>query len=195
MRILIIILLLTFTTVLYADDFENQEDSYFSPPRTKIVWSMASGMGFGSANGFLGMNNGISGDVELFRIIGSIKPENIFFKYIWMTFNLNYNLYENEGAPNMYEVLSEHLIMGIGLKLSDEGFLKYFTPYLGAGAGYGAVFHRTGLDSDTPEMNINDGVFYAQAGGIEIKLINNLSFFIEEKYIWGTIIQDNNYIT
>lgn len=193
MRTIIILFMLFFAACLYGDDFEIQEDSYFSPPRTKIIWSIASGISSGSANGFLGMNNGMAGDAELIRFVGRVKPGHRFFEYIWATFGINYNLYEYD--TYMYETISEQLVMGIGIKLSDEGLLKHITPYLGAGGGYGAILERLGLDSDAPQMEAYDGAFYIQTGGIEFKLINTFTLFIEEKYIWGKILASkHNYI-
>ena len=72
------LLLLFFVTTLYGTDFETQQDSYFGHVRTKIVWSGASGLSTGSANGFLGMKNGIAGDVELGKF-GTVK---IAFKHL-----------------------------------------------------------------------------------------------------------------
>lgn len=192
MRKIIIFLILICTSKLYGANFETQKDSYFGRVRTKIIWSIASGLSTGSANGFLGLRDGFAGDAELLRFVGRIKPEHRIFEYIWMSLGFGYNLYEDDN--NMYEVLTDQVCMGVGLKISDKGFWRNITPYIGGGAGYGAVFHRTGINSDDPEVTVNDGVVYLQTGGMEFKLFNTITLFVEEKYIWGTILDKRNYI-
>ena len=83
--------------------------------------------------------------------------------------------------------VGEQIIGGMAFNLADRGLLKRFNPYIGFGGGYGAAMVRFNIDTNDPDISADDGFMYVHAGGMEIKIADQFSIFIEEKYIWGTL--------
>ncbi len=192
MKKIIIFLVLIFAVNLYGQVFETQEDSYFGHTRTKMIFSLALGLSSGSANGFLGLGNGFSGDLEYIRLVGRIKPAAWYIKYFFLTMGLSYNLYETD--TSMYEIISDQFMAGLGFKMGNKGIWEDITLYLGGGAGFGLLLSRTGLNTGSVNMSDSDGAIYLQNAGIEYKLSDTITFFVEEKYMWGKIPGNDNYI-
>ncbi len=194
MKKLTVLLFFIFMTTMQVAGFETQKDSYFSGGRTMIDWSLGCGLGSGSATGFLGMNNGTSGELEMFRLVGRIRPAGRFLEYVWLKWGISYDLYED--SNNIYEMMSEEISLGVGFNLAEKGFLKNITPYIGGGVGYGMIVHKRDILS-SPSSSMSDGILYMQSAGIECKVFDMVTLFIEEQFKWGSVLDDaarENYI-
>ena len=116
-KFLIILFIMYLINFIYADDFLPQNDSYFGERRTKIIWTLGSGVSSGSAYGYQEQQNGFTGDLELFRTIGRIKPENFLLKYIWLSGSIHYSLYEDDTSINefifQYDTIPDDVIIKI----------------------------------------------------------------------------------
>lgn len=192
MKKTVIFLFFICTASLAADDFETQNDSYFSRMRPRLVWSLAAGAAAGAAGGYAGLRGGSSYGADWLRLTGSTLPENRFFHYIYLTGCVSYNLYEENG--NIHEMLGSHGIMGIGLKISPEGFWNNIIPYAGAGLGYTHVFDRLAGNADYAEVFDTGGMSYVQQAGVEVRLAPRIAFFLEEQYTWADLTCNENYI-
>ncbi|MDD5065493.1 MAG: hypothetical protein PHF84_00465 [bacterium] len=149
-------------------------------------------MSSGLADGYLGLHNGASYDIDWIRLTGKIKPANRIFENIWLNGSISYNLYEGEDV--IHEILGLHLVLGAGFRMAESGFFGDMVPYIGAGAGFTGLFSRYQINSGSPVMEDNQGLSYIQQGGLEYRLTDTLVVFIEEKYIWGSIKRRKNYI-
>ncbi len=201
-KLFYILIFILICTCLYAekededDNFITQRDSYFRSERTKLIWSIASGFGSGSAHGYRGLSSGWIADLELIRLVGEIKPENKFFKYFWLTFGANYTEYEDD--HNIYELIYNKGCIGVGFQLQKQGFWEDIIPYFGGGGGFGIHMNKFGVDSSSPLKETGTWVFYMQVAGLEYRMTETVTFFIEENYTWGKLQslsrEDTNYI-
>ncbi|MBU1077371.1 MAG: hypothetical protein KKH98_08775 [Spirochaetes bacterium] len=193
----VFLLIIFLVTSSFGADFQPQHDTYFGPERTKIIWSLGSGLGAGSAHGYLGMNNGFSGELEFLRLVGEVDPENRYVKYLWLTLSEYYSLYEDEN--NFTEFILGQVNLGIGLNLNDKGVFKNVIPYFGGGMGFGMSRSSFDITSDDPYSVQGDWLTYSAVGGLEYRATKMIVFFVETKYLWGSLLsdmggEDSNYI-
>lgn len=185
MRIIYIVLICCSLSLgLFADEFEVQEDSYFGDYRTKMIWTLGTGVGSGSAHGYLNINNGLTADIELLRIMGHIEPESRFFKYIWCSIGGNYNLYEYNN--NLYELAFGRVTGGVGINIQKSGIWEKMVPYIGGGIGYGIHSSKFNVNA-AASTESGSWIFYLQVFGLEYRVTKNVAFFVEQNYIWGSL--------
>ncbi len=184
-KILVVLVLLLFITFVQAEEFITQDDSYFGPSRTKIIWSISSGISSGSAHGYRDLNNGMNVGLELFRLVGNIRPESRFFRYVWLTILTDYNLYEND--RNIYELLINQFYGGVGFNLENKGFFKNIIPYFGGGMGFGFHWNKFDINFNEPFTESGNWTFYMAVAGMEYNVSDRISFFMEANYLWGSL--------
>jgi len=189
---MIIIFLLLLINIGQADDFMTQKDSFFVPPRTRIFWTIGSGMGLGNGFGY-GSGPMGAGEIELLRIIGRVKPEPLIFEYIWSSSTIEYGVYQDN--TKIDEIFTAYTAMGLGFKLNNNTYPWKFVPYLGFGMGSCGVMNKREINTSDPEVNFEGGnLMYVEVLGLEWYLSRELSFFIEQSFMWGTILITDEYI-
>lgn len=187
-----IIFFILLISIVKADDFMIQKDSYFVPLRSKIFWTLGSSLGFGNGWGYRDVSMG-AGSLELLRFIGRVKPEPLIFEYIWCSIVAEYGVYQNN--TRIDEIIASYSAMGLGFKLNNNTYPWKFVPYIGFGLGSCAIINKRDINTSNPEEYVNGGdLMYVEVFGIEWYLSKEISLFIEQSFMWGTILIGDNYI-
>ncbi len=181
-----------FIATIWAYEFKTQKDSYFVPLRTKIFWTLGSGIGLGNGFGY-GSGTMGTGNIELVRILGKIKPQPFWFEYVWSMLAIGYGVYQDE--EKIDELIPFYTVLGFGVKLNNKTYPWKFVPYTGFGTGIAAILNKKDIDTNNPQL---DGekcdLIYVEIFGIEWYISKEVAFFAEQRYLWGKVVVNDDYI-